>query len=703
MTLEGATEVVLDKTITLTATVVNAENTAVTWRTSEETVLTVADGVVTAVGLGKATITATSVADTTKSASLEITVIDKYAFRITENNTYKIEAEDLDFSHATLRSDLTDFIESPTGDAAAKTSGGKSIRGVVGPSTLTISFYSGKSSKIHFNGRFANYVAGYTLDDNVKRILDGTTLETTGSVFGGHSSPTDFWPWQDVNMGDMIVPAGEHSFALDVTGSLPNADYLSFVVTDYDATDAIASITDNGTSTFEAENMDLTNLVISPDAGAGRTKESLIENATDASNGKSLCGIGAGTVLTAEFYLGDEAVVTPVARMASYGDTFDVDAKLEFKLDDTVINSNGYKTFGHTDTNPYWNWKNVKLTETVLKRGFHTFTYKAITDSINLDAFLLETTYYGKVNERGLQLNDNGTYVVEAESIKVTAGSYGIENPTGAAAAITSGGQSIGNVAVGTQFEIPFVLGKTSTVDVIAVLAKYEDTYNLDANVTFKIDDVLVTTGFSSFGHTDSNLWWNWKNISLKRGVFAAGRHVLSVVANGLPNADCFKFNVSGYGDDFAANANGTYRVEAETLPYDHLTFDGAGAAGRIEGYGTSSGGLSLGHIDSGYIEIPFYLEDKGSVTTICFLAKYEAMVVGERYKVYMDGVEVTFQDPTQVLGRAEDGSNNFFNWKQVPLTAQALAAGEHIFKFECAKAPVSMDCFDFVVASYGA
>lgn len=63
-------------TETLTATVApdNATNKNVTWESDDETVATVKDGVVTAVGVGSATITVISVADNTKTATCTVTV-----------------------------------------------------------------------------------------------------------------------------------------------------------------------------------------------------------------------------------------------------------------------------------------------------------------------------------------------------------------------------------------------------------------------------------------------------------------------------------------------------------------------------------------------------------------------------------------------------------------------------------------------------
>lgn len=63
-----------DNAQTLVATVTNATNESVRWSTDDEQVATVNDGIVTAVGAGEATITATSVQDETKKATCTVVV-----------------------------------------------------------------------------------------------------------------------------------------------------------------------------------------------------------------------------------------------------------------------------------------------------------------------------------------------------------------------------------------------------------------------------------------------------------------------------------------------------------------------------------------------------------------------------------------------------------------------------------------------------
>ena len=706
VTLSGDEQVVLGKSITLTALVENSEDTAVIWTSENEDVLKVENGVVTGLKVGKGKIVASSHADPEKKAEKEITVVDSYNFRISENKTYTVEAEDLDFSHATLRPDLTSLgiIEEPAGEAKDKTSGGKCIRGLTAGSTLSFPFKAESNARVKITGIRANYDEGFNLDSNVKFSVNQEVLKT-GAVFGGHSSQTDYWPWQSIVLGDRLLTQGDYTFTIEVINSLPNFDCLSFEVTDFNDTDKYVQICQDGTTIVDVEKLNLDQWVVREDlAAAGKTKESLIEDATDAYNGKSIGGIGAGSVFSFSFCLKDDAYVKPYARRADPS-AYDVDSNIQFRMDGQVVNSNGYNSFGGTEGNQYWNWKNVPLTERKLSKGFHTFTYTAIGSGINLDAFLLETSYYGKTDEKGLQIKTNGTFVREAEEIKVASGSYKVESPTGDAASLTSGGKSIGNVAKGTIFSLSFSNLSKCTINISAVRAKYEGTFSLDDNLEIRLDDEEIKTGYSSFGHTDSNQYWNWKNVSIIKKEFEAGDHVLSIEAlkeNCFPNTDCFTFAVSGYNDLRNIDGEGEYVYEGEDLPYLNLNFDAAGAAGRVESDSHSSRGKSLGHIQNGFIEFPFYRQDKASVDITLVLSKYEPYNVSEYYKIYRDGAELSFVDPSLTLGRAEDGSNDWFNWKEVKIATQHLEKGDHLFAFHFPTVGVNIDYYKFTISQYG-
>ena len=72
------TSVMAGETLQLQATVENAEDTSVSWSSSDTNVATIGQstGLVTGVKKGKTTITATSNADPTKTATVEIVVVD---------------------------------------------------------------------------------------------------------------------------------------------------------------------------------------------------------------------------------------------------------------------------------------------------------------------------------------------------------------------------------------------------------------------------------------------------------------------------------------------------------------------------------------------------------------------------------------------------------------------------------------------------
>lgn len=72
----AAASVEAGKTTKLTATITpeNATDTGVTWASSDTKIATVKDGTVTGVAAGTATITASSHADSKKTATSEITV-----------------------------------------------------------------------------------------------------------------------------------------------------------------------------------------------------------------------------------------------------------------------------------------------------------------------------------------------------------------------------------------------------------------------------------------------------------------------------------------------------------------------------------------------------------------------------------------------------------------------------------------------------
>ena len=145
---------------------------------------------------------------------------------------------------------------------------------------------------------------------------------------------------------------------------------------------------------------------------------------------------------------------------------------------------------------------------------------------------------------------------------------------------------------------------------------------------------------------------------------------------------------------DLVVDTAGTYRLEAENLDKSYLTSDGAS---MNESNGLSSNGISVGHIANGYFEIRMDVKEDYNLKVIGAFSKYESVSLSDYVEFFMDDQAINFTDIT--LGRAEDGSNDWFNWKEVELDCGDLTSGNHVFKVNF-KSGCNMDYLDFVFSS---
>lgn len=151
-------------------------------------------------------------------------------------------------------------------------------------------------------------------------------------------------------------------------------------------------------------------------------------------------------------------------------------------------------------------------------------------------------------------INANGEYLVEAEDCDTSdctfqAGCSSFFEDPGAQFP-TSGGECLACIAAPSVLAYKISVVTTCDITFYTVSAKYENPWSLDANVAYYLDDgTPFVTGYSDFGHTDANQWYNWKTVKLGTltGV-TAGVHQFNIkVLNGFPNTDCFKMSVNNY------------------------------------------------------------------------------------------------------------------------------------------------------------
>ena len=191
ITLDKTTaELTEGETLTLTATVTpeDATDKTVTWTSSDETIATVKDGVVTALKAGKVTITVTSTSNSSVSATCEITVnakvipatgiaLDKTTAELTEGETLTLTAtvtpEDATDKTVTWTSSDETVATVANGVVTALKAGKATITAKAGEVSATC--------EITVNAKVIP-TTGITLDKTTAEMTEGETLTLTATV-----------------------------------------------------------------------------------------------------------------------------------------------------------------------------------------------------------------------------------------------------------------------------------------------------------------------------------------------------------------------------------------------------------------------------------------------------------------------------------------------------------------------------------------
>lgn len=231
----------IGETLQLEYSIENASDPSVTWKSDNEEIATVDDkGLVTGVSAGEAMISVTSNEDPTKAQAVFVMVKDLYAFTITGNSedeeTYKVEAEDLDMTNATVRPDFVSAGRTQYEDCDTA-SGGRSICGLIPPTVLSIAFNSQGSCQVDIRFRLAAGTPdnSVNLDDIMTFQLDDEEIGKTNAVLPNGTQENPYFNWDYYSLGTFQIEKGVHEFDITLTGQFCNADCISFIVSDYAA------------------------------------------------------------------------------------------------------------------------------------------------------------------------------------------------------------------------------------------------------------------------------------------------------------------------------------------------------------------------------------------------------------------------------------------------------------------------------------
>ena len=153
---------------------------------------------------------------------------------INEFKTYRMEAENLDFSQATLRDDFVaagrTFIETPP--AEYETSNGQSICGYKPGSIFEISLNLLEESTLYITSRMSDTQLDYKINEGVKFEMDSTLMTAEDVTFTFHGHP-NYWEWKEVVIGKITLQAGVHTFKMTSRSKRPNIDYFQFETLKY--------------------------------------------------------------------------------------------------------------------------------------------------------------------------------------------------------------------------------------------------------------------------------------------------------------------------------------------------------------------------------------------------------------------------------------------------------------------------------------
>ncbi len=722
----------------------------------------------------KLTDTTITIAYQGKTATVTITVEKRIDITINELKTYRMEAENLDFSKATLREDFAaagrTFIETPT---IGETSGSKSICGYKPGSVFEISLKLLEETTLYITSNMSDTELNYKINDGVKFEMDSTvmTAEDVTFTFNG----TNYWEWKKVVIGKITLPAGEHTFKMTSLTKRPNIDYFQFEalkygnqvkekvldsivvstlptktkyeagetfdptgmvikakysdytyedVTDYtiDKTEPLtvldtevtisyqgktvvvpievgkaydARITAVGEHIFEAENIKVDDNWILREDMAGFGRNFAIDNAT-ASGGKSIERYEKGTKMTVEFYVGEDSTLALQIAASNYSD-FRFDEKVEVKIDNTVLSSDN-PTLGHRYDSDYWNWVNVNFDAVELAKGDHTLTINMKDERPNLDFINFRVTKYGDqtaVLDNNYDKDTKVATVVKEGLVTVEAEEMNVEHWKKASAfndniqemATASNGKYLaassgsvgGNKSYYAEFKINMGFAGKVSFNAAYVQPEGKKSQEMDMTRLYAIvvdgTEVSLDSAKTTLAAREDVTVWDIFNYNTTK--LDAGEHTVRIELKEnlsyAPNIDYVKFDVKEIKT--VINEAGSIKLEGEEMDLSNLVTDGSSP---IEGkqHTSTSGTGSVGHINSGYIDIDFNVTFASTLTMKGFFSKYEGDSLKSKVEFKLDGVVVDYDDIT--LGRADDGSNDWFNWKEATVNFGDLEAGIH-------------------------
>ncbi len=649
----------------------------------------------------KLTDTTITIAYQGKTATVTITVQKRIDITVNELKTYRMEAENLDFSKATLRDDFAaagrTFIETPT---VGEASGGKSICGYKPGSVFEISIKLLEESTLYITSSMSDSDTNYKLNDVVKFEMDSTVMTAEDMSFTFHGHP-NYWEWKEVVIGKITLPAGEHTFKMTSVSRRPNIDYFDFEVLKYGnqekekvLEELVVGTLPTKTKYEAGEIFDPTGMVIKAKY-SDYTDVDVTNYTIDKTGPLSV----ADTGITVSYE--GKTVIVPIEvgkaydiKLATLGDhIFEAE---NIKVDDNWIlrsdmagfgrnfsisnsTASGGKSIERYDvgtkmTIEFYVGEDATLALQIAASNYTNFTFDEKVE-VKIDGAVLTSNnptfgarysndYWNWVNvkfeERQLTKGEHVlTIDMKAERPNLDFVNFHIKQ---------IGDQqeqhNLSRIAVSKNpTKIDYLVGETFDATGMEVKAIYDD-----ATEEVITDYVVDKTGALTLDDTTIKITYLDKETTL---------------------------TITVKNVDFEVNEAKSVKLEAEEMDLSNLVSDGSSL---IENNNKSSNNASVGHINSGYINISFNVTFDSTLTMKGLFSKYEVEHQLKHYVEFkLDGVVVDYDDIA--LGRAEDGSNDWFNWKEATVNFGDLTAGAHTITINF-KSGCNFDCATLTFAA---
>lgn len=505
---------------------------------------------------------------------VSIPVENKLNITDDESRVYTIEAEDLDYTYCT-NSNVPG--EKPNVENCGSASNMKSV-GSLSVEGNTFGF--GITSDVEADLTIVMRAAAVSFDLDIDTNIDfcyNDNYEYSEHVLDWDDEDVNFYRWEHVYFDGLKLNKGENKLVLNmVTGRAPNIDCFYVIVNptgeeilgpgadidpgkvpDYYESELDILSADTYTYVVEAENLTYVDCINMNDG----TDKVGIENpdpSTNTSNGFSVSSLGVKGNRFGFIVNSAVSAKLDITFMLSVG------APTDQIIDNLLYigwNGQRYKTDYVLVWRELWHqWEAVTIKGLELKEGENILDMLVIADGCpNIDCFKFEVNpVEGPEPEpeyatfANVETDEKNTYVVEAEALdysKCRNSSDPASLPVAETPATeTSGGKSMGGLGVaGNRFGLKIESKVDAALSVTFVLSSGgHEAQVIDDLISVTWNGEEIKTG-STLAAADEVGWHAWENITVDGLTLIEGENILeiTVIGNGCPNIDCFKFEVS--------------------------------------------------------------------------------------------------------------------------------------------------------------